>query len=172
MIVLSMLFSMLGFWITGPNPQGLQGVTYDLRKYSLNPSMLPFIGFGEEILTFVVFFGLFTLIQGNRLFKLAIAIVMTAFIFGLLHVFNSPFLARIPIALGGIPILFLVIYYRSIVPTIIEYMLWDGINFLGHFEQIGLYMLHLLVYMGVVFIFIFRDMFTKKRKKKEGKPAL
>lgn len=153
-IAASALLGWIGVKIIGSdNPQGLDGVVYTTEQYLKMNSLLPMIGFGEEFLCVLTFIGLFSLMPGGRLIKFLISLIATSMIFGFLHGFHSPFTAILAIGLGHIPYIFATFYYRSIIPAIIAHILWDGLNFFGHYNE-DLYYAFFSILMIVYFVYI------------------
>lgn len=132
----SNLATIVGAWFVGPDPQGVQNVTYNTVSFLKNCSLLPLIGFGEEFLKLLVFFGFFSLLPGGRSFRFICSLLIASSIFGFLHAFHYPIAASIPIALGAIPTVFLTIYFKSLWPAIIEHSVWDGLHFLSHYNAV------------------------------------
>ncbi|NRD81170.1 CPBP family intramembrane metalloprotease [Bacillus sp. BRMEA1] len=151
----SAILGMIGVKIIGTdNPQGLDGVVYTGSQYLKLNSILPLIGFGEEFLCVLTFIGLFTLLPGELLRRFLFSLLGSSLIFGLLHAFHSPFTAVLAIGLGHIPFIFATLYYKSILPAIGAHIMWDGMNFFGHYNE-ELYFTFCSVLIIAYFVYIF-----------------
>ncbi|WP_066301040.1 type II CAAX prenyl endopeptidase Rce1 family protein [Bacillus sp. FJAT-29937] len=136
-IVVSLLFSIAGLKIMSlfgvMDPQGLKDLVLTNEEYLNKLEILPFIAVGEEFFKLLMFLALFSLITvGTKNTRILIATLIAAFIFGHLHVFSYEFTAGIPIMFGVIPTFYLMLYYRSIIPLIIEHFFADFYSFTGH----------------------------------------
>lgn len=136
-ILFSLLFSVVGLKIMalfGVNdPQGLKGVIISNQEYINSLMKLPFIAVGEEFFKLLMFLTLFSLISfGSRTARILIATLIAAFIFGHLHIFGYEITAGVPLMFGAIPTFYLMLYYRSILPLIIEHFFTDFYSFTGH----------------------------------------
>lgn len=153
-IAVSGILTCIGVAITGSdNPQGLKDVVYTTEEYLKLNSILPLIGLGEEFLCVLTFMGLFSLLSAGRVRKFILCLLAASLIFGFLHAFHSPFTAVLAIALGHIPYIFATIYFKSILPSVFAHMIWDGLNFFGHFNE-ELYFMFFSVLMIVYFVYI------------------
>ncbi|MDP4085768.1 MAG: CPBP family intramembrane metalloprotease [Bacillota bacterium] len=141
--------------IRSNNPQHLSGVVYTGKQYLQLNSLLPLIGLAEEFLCVLTFIGLYSLLTKGRLRKFVFSLIMTSMIFGFLHAFQSPLTAVLAIGLGHIPFIFATFYYRSILPAVIAHMVWDGMNFFGHYNQNMYFMFYsVLIIVYLVYLFI------------------
>ncbi len=136
-IIVSLLFSVIGLKIMSlfgvTDPQGIKNLVYSNEEYINKLEILPFIAIGEEFLKLLMFLALFNLITfGPRSSRILIATLMAAFIFGHLHIFSYELTAGIRIMIGAIPTFYLMLYYRSILPLIIEHFFMDFYSFTGH----------------------------------------
>ncbi|WP_141527879.1 CPBP family intramembrane glutamic endopeptidase [Priestia megaterium] len=147
----------IGLLIVGTkNPQGLAGTTLGKQEYLDSLTILPIIGIGEELLKLVIFLGLFSLIPGNKLVRFYGALLLVSFFFGFLHSFGYPITAVIPIFLGAIPTIFVTIYYKSVIPAILEHIFWDGFSFTYHYNNNSIAYV-MMILMLLFFIKIFKD---------------
>lgn len=136
-IIASLLFSVLGLKIMSlfgvTDPQGLKDLVLTNEEYINKLEILPFIAVGEEFFKLLMFLALFSLITfGSKNIRILIATLIAAFIFGHLHVFSYEITAGIPIMIGAIPTFYLMLYYRSILPMIVEHFFMDFYSFTGH----------------------------------------
>jgi hypothetical protein len=159
MYIANMLLTLLGILFVGSNPQGIAGKEDNILQFVKNISLLPFIGLGEEMFRLLAFLGFFSLLLGNLYIRFIIASLLTSAIFGLMHTFDYPFTAFLPLFLGAIPVIVLTIYYKSIVPAIIQHMILDGLSFLAHLEQIGESLAGLIIILAVIIWFFRRKIF-------------
>ncbi|WP_088105981.1 CPBP family glutamic-type intramembrane protease [Halalkalibacter urbisdiaboli] len=160
--VANMILTYLGILLVGSDPQGIAGKEDSIYVFFKNLSLLPFIGFGEEIFRLLTFLGFFSLLLGNIYVRFITASVLTSCLFGLMHTFDYPLATFLPLALGAIPVIVLTIYYKSVLPAIIQHLLLDGLSFLAHLEQIGEWLAGTII-LFAVFIWIFRKYFIKSK---------
>ncbi|MFQ6583335.1 CPBP family intramembrane glutamic endopeptidase [Priestia megaterium] len=156
--VSSLVLKLIGsFFVGTADPQGLAGTTLSKQEYFEHLMILPVIGIGEELLKLTIFLGLFSLLPGNKLVKFFGALLLVSFSFGFLHSFGYPITAVIPIFLGAIPTIFATIYYRSIIPAILEHIFWDGFTFTFQYNN------NFMVFiMMILMIFFFVQIFRNK----------
>jgi hypothetical protein len=136
-IVVSLLFSVIGLKVMSlfgvTDPQGLKDLVYTNEEYIKKLEILPFIAVGEEFFKLLMFLALFSLISlGSKTIRILIATLIAAFVFGHLHIFSYELTAGIPLMIGAIPTFYLMLYYRSILPLIIEHFFADFYSFTGH----------------------------------------
>ncbi|KAA0795305.1 hypothetical protein EXW45_23775 [Bacillus wiedmannii] len=137
LLILNLLFSLLALEMLRlfniHDPQGIRSVVYTNKEYIDNLLHLPFIAVGEEfykLLIFISFFILLSQFPGHT--RIFIAIVLASFMFGYMHVFNYKLTAGLPLMIGAIPTFYFMLYYRSILPLIIEHFLFDFFSFSLH----------------------------------------
>jgi hypothetical protein len=91
---------------------------------------LPFVAVGEEFLKLLIFISFYLLLsQFSGLTRVFLAIFLASFIFGHMHIFGYILTAGVPIMIGAIPTFYFILYYRSILPLILEHFFFDFYSF-------------------------------------------
>lgn len=165
--VVSALFSLAGLKLMSlwgvDDPQGLKHVVYSNEQYVDSIVRLPFTAIGEEFFKLLIFLAFFSLVSvGSKYFKIFVAALLASFMFGHMHVFNYELTAGVPIMLGAIPTFYLMLYYRSILPLIIEHFLFDLYSYTAHTVYGDLFV-HVCT---VIFIFAWFGWMIKSFRKK------
>ncbi|AHA07731.1 hypothetical protein TU60_23110 [Bacillus toyonensis] len=169
LLIINFLFSLLVLEMLNlfniNDPQGIRGMVYTNKEYLDKLLQLPFIAVGEEfykLLIFISFFILLSQFSGHT--RIFIAIVLASFMFGYMHVFSYKLTAGLPLMIGAIPTFYFMLYYRSILPLIIEHFLFDFLSFSLHTQ----YQDFLLTFLqGVLIIFCIWQVIKSSPKKKK-----
>ena len=141
------------------DPQGIRDSVLSNEEYYRALLKLPFIAIGEEFLKFLIFISFFILLsQFSKYTKLIIAVILASFVFGHLHIIGYELTAGLPLMIGAIPGFIFMIYYRSLLPLIIEHFIFDFLSFTIHSQYV------LVTYLVFIALVIF--LFTSKPKEK------
>jgi hypothetical protein len=150
------------------DPQGLENVIFTYKQYIESLIRLPFTAIGEEFFKLLIFLSFFGLLPSvSRHIRIFMAVLLAAFVFGHLHIFGYELTAGVPIMFGAIAGFYLALYYRSIIPLIIEHFIADLFAYTAH-TQIGelFEMFLVLAFLVTWLVWSFRDSIKKKDKPK------
>lgn len=151
-------------FLVGEDPQGLATEGTSWTIYFWEMVLLPFIAVGEEFLKAIVGLALLSLTDGLRWnIRLPLAAIVSALVFGYLHVINYPVAVGLPIALGSIPYPFFMVYYRSILPLILAHFIWDG--FVFTFEQMPSVR---IIVAAVYLVYLVREVVMNRRQGRQA----
>ncbi|WP_088230739.1 CPBP family glutamic-type intramembrane protease [Bacillus cereus] len=169
LLIINLLFSLLALKMLSlfniSDPQGIRGVIYTDKEYIDKLLHLPFIAVGEEFYKLLIFISFFILLsQFSGRTRIFIAIILASFMFGYMHVFSYKLTAGLPLMIGAIPTFYFMLYYRSILPLIIEHFLFDFFSFSLHTQ----YQEFLLIFLqGFFIIFCMWQVIKSSLKKKK-----
>ena len=128
------------------DPQGLKNKVMENDEYISSLLSLPFIAVGEELMKLLFFISFFLLLsQFSRNTRIFIAVILASFIFGYMHIFNYKITAGFPLMFSAIPTFYFMLYYRSILPLIIEHFFFDFFSFSVHTQYQDIVFFCLLV---------------------------
>ncbi|WP_144551280.1 type II CAAX prenyl endopeptidase Rce1 family protein [Peribacillus simplex] len=135
------------------DPQGLKNKLYENEEYISSLLRLPFTAAGEEFMKLLFFISFFLLLsQFSRNTRIFIAVILASFIFGYMHIFNYKLTAGFPLMFSAIPTFYFMLYYRSILPLIIEHFFFDFFSFSVHtqYQDIVLFCLLALIIITMI----------------------
>ncbi|MFD4706089.1 type II CAAX prenyl endopeptidase Rce1 family protein [Gottfriedia sp. NPDC058432] len=171
LFMISAVFSVISVKIMSyfniSDPQGISELILTDKVYFKMLTTLPFVAVGEEFLKLLVFISFFLLlVQFSNNTRIFIAIILASFIFGHLHIFNYKLTAGIPLMIGAIPSFYFMLYYKSILPLIIEHFLFDFFSLTLH-TQYHEIVLVFLTSVGIIVMFwqIIKIPFDKRKSK-------
>ena len=119
----------LGLLVVGSDPQRLTATEITGADYVLYVLALPWVAVGEEILKALVGLAFVSLLSPLRWrLRLFIGSIISAVIFGYLHVVDYPLAAGLPISLSTLADLVILIYTRSLWPLMLAHFIQDGLN--------------------------------------------
>lgn len=124
-MILSGIFVAFGFLlIRSEDPQNLKNITNNLVDFLYKDIIsYIFVGIGEELLCFYIMLIFLALIKNK--YKLVISIILTAFIFGMLHGVGWPIISTIPIFFSHIPYIYSYNKFKSLLPAMVAHSLSD-----------------------------------------------
>lgn len=120
-----------------PDPQGIQNSVYSIKEFIINLLHLPLVAIGEEFFKILMFLSIISFFRTKPFTSILLAIFLSSFIFGYMHVFGYKITAGLPIAIGTIPSFIFLIKYRSIYPLIIAHFITDFGYLIFHVEIYG-----------------------------------
>lgn len=157
LLIVSAVFSIIVLRIMSyfgiDDPQGIRDSVLSNEEYYIALVELPFIAIGEEFFKFLIFISFFILLsQFSKYTKLIIAVLLASFVFGHLHIIGYELTVGLPLMIGAIPGFIFMIYYRSLLPLIIEHFIFDFLSFTIHSQYE--YVTYLLIIALVIFLFM------------------
>lgn len=129
-IFFSSIFTLIGcLLVNSLDPQNLKNSTINLFDF-LHKDIINFVfvGIGEELLCFYIMLIFLALIKNK--YKLVISIILTSFIFGMLHAIKWPVTSTIPIFLNHIPYIYSYNKFKSLLPAMVAHFFFDAQNML------------------------------------------
>ena len=132
LFVVTSICTYLALLVVGRDPQNIGNLSLTNTQYYLLLLDLPFTAIGEEVfkvLMLLAFLRLFAPLKNN---KFIVSLLLSSFIFGLLHInYNYASSLKIIFAIGvtAIPSFLFFLYYKSIYPSIIVHFFLDFMAF-------------------------------------------
>lgn len=170
LIIMYSFFMAVVILIVGNDPQKLQASTLSNTSYYLQVIDLPFTAIGEEVFKALMLLAFIELFKPFKNFKIALAILVSAIIFGLLHInYNYANSLSILFALGfsSIPAFLFFLYYKSIYPVIIVHFIIDFLVISNISENFSFFTtLFQIIWTIVVVVVIFNKGLNPKPRTK------
>ncbi|MFW5962044.1 MAG: type II CAAX prenyl endopeptidase Rce1 family protein [bacterium] len=154
LLIVMGIFAAVGVVFIGNvrDPQGIMDVQITIVELLQVLSILPGVAIGEELLKVLIFLGFISIFKLKWRARVFLAVIISSFFFGYLHVVHYPFTAMIPIAVGSIPSFLFLLYYKSIIPLILAHFLWDTLSFM---MRINSYLTIIVLIVYSIFSFCF-----------------